>query len=556
MRNRLFTALALALAVGLAAAASPYASSSPDGLERVAGDTGFAASRASRIARPRPTTRFPASRTRVYGVPAPPGSRICSSSASLGSPPSCGGGLRRRERRRPLARADRPAGDPASPVHRLDPRAKLLGFVAITCTAVSAPLDGSPVYAGCALALVALAAAEHAHTIWRRARAVLLLVLFAAVFVPFVDRGGDKVAVGPLMLSAAGLAVLGTVAAKATIGTVSAVLLGATTSYPAVLRALESLPRPQAITVIAAFSYRYLFVLTDEAAHDARRARRARVPAAHRARRGRDRPARRLAVPARARARGTRIPCDGGAWICRLDARARAADVPARRRGVPRRAGRGIARPRVGVEVAGELAIHASGVRFRYPDGRVALDGVDLHVGHGERVAILGPNGAGKTTLMLHLNGLLTGEGKLEVAGLEVGRRTLRELARVGLVFQDPDDQLFMPTVREDVAFGPLNLGLSAAEAGARGGGAGGGADGDHERSPRQLSMRITSHMAMATVLANAAAPARAAASISQPGPARAARAAGHAARRARAALLIVTRTTLVGSPAGCCSAR
>ena len=161
-----------------------------------------------------------------------------------------------------------PAGDPASPVHRLDPRAKLLGFVAITCTAVSAPLDGWPVYAGCAVALVALAAAARvpAHTIWQRARAVLLLVLFAAVFVPFVDRGGDEVAVGPLMLSAAGLAVLGTVAAKATIGTVSAVLLGATTSYPAVLRALESLRVPRAITVIAAFSYRYLFVLADEAA--------------------------------------------------------------------------------------------------------------------------------------------------------------------------------------------------------------------------------------------------------------------------------------------------
>ena len=120
-------------------------------------------------------------------------------------------------------------------------------------------------------------------------------------------------------------------------------------------------------------------------------------------------------------------------------------------------------------------------------------------------MAVLGPNGAGKTTLMLHLNGLLTGEGELEVAGLEVGRRTLRELrARVGLVFQDPDDQLFMPTVREDVAFGPLNLGLSAAEAAARVEEALAAVRMEHavDRAPHQLSMGERRRVAIATVLA------------------------------------------------------
>jgi cobalt/nickel transport system ATP-binding protein len=111
-------------------------------------------------------------------------------------------------------------------------------------------------------------------------------------------------------------------------------------------------------------------------------------------------------------------------------------------------------------------AIDARGLRYRYPNGVVGLDGLDLHVTHGERVAVLGPNGAGKTTLMLHLNGLLTGEGELEVAGIRVGAGDVQELrAAVGLVFQDPDDQLFMPTVREDVAFGPLNLGATREEA-------------------------------------------------------------------------------------------
>lgn len=101
-------------------------------------------------------------------------------------------------------------------------------------------------------------------------------------------------------------------------------------------------------------------------------------------------------------------------------------------------------------------------VRFAYPDGHRALDGVDLHVHPGERVALLGPNGAGKTTLVLHLNGILTPQsGSVTIDGLPVERAHLAEIRRrVGLVFQDPDDQLFMPTVRADVAFGPTNLGL------------------------------------------------------------------------------------------------
>jgi len=106
------------------------------------------------------------------------------------------------------------------------------------------------------------------------------------------------------------------------------------------------------------------------------------------------------------------------------------------------------------------------GLAFAYPDGHQALFGVDLHVHRGERVAVLGPNGAGKTTLVLHLNGILVpGRGTVSVSGLPVVKDNLAEIRRrVGIVFQDPDDQLFMGSVRDDVAFGPRNLGLRGAD--------------------------------------------------------------------------------------------
>ena len=113
-----------------------------------------------------------------------------------------------------------------------------------------------------------------------------------------------------------------------------------------------------------------------------------------------------------------------------------------------------------------EPSLAVRDLAFAYPDGHQALFGIDLTLAPGERVALLGPNGAGKTTLVMHLNGILRGgHGRVEVGGLPVVPANLPEVRRrVGIVFQDPDDQLFMPTVREDVAFGPANLGLRGIE--------------------------------------------------------------------------------------------
>ena len=108
-------------------------------------------------------------------------------------------------------------------------------------------------------------------------------------------------------------------------------------------------------------------------------------------------------------------------------------------------------------------AIRVAGLRHRWPDGTDALAGVDLTVARGERLAVLGPNGSGKTTLALHLIGALDrSAGEVAVTGLPVEKRNLAEIRRrVGLVFQDPDDQLLLPTVGADVALGPANLGLT-----------------------------------------------------------------------------------------------
>jgi cobalt/nickel transport system ATP-binding protein len=108
-----------------------------------------------------------------------------------------------------------------------------------------------------------------------------------------------------------------------------------------------------------------------------------------------------------------------------------------------------------------DKVIEIEHLSYDYPDGTPALRGIDLVVYRHESVAILGPNGAGKSTLLYHLNGTLMGNGRVTILGLPVEKTNLKEIRRkVGLVFQSPEDQLFCPTVFDDVAFGPLNMGL------------------------------------------------------------------------------------------------
>jgi len=151
-------------------------------------------------------------------------------------------------------------------------------------------------------------------------------------------------------------------------------------------------------------------------------------------------------------------------------------------------------------------AIEVCGLRYTYPDGTEALSGITLRVRPGERVALLGPNGAGKTTLVLHLNGLLEGDGgSVEIAGVPIAKNTVREIRRlVGVVFQDPDDQLFMATVRQDVAFGPANYGLKGHDLEHRVEDALEvvGMRGAADRAPHHLSVGERRRVALATVLA------------------------------------------------------
>ena len=151
-----------------------------------------------------------------------------------------------------------------------------------------------------------------------------------------------------------------------------------------------------------------------------------------------------------------------------------------------------------------EEIIRVDNLSFRYPDGQQALSDITLAIYHGESVALIGPNGAGKSTLFLHLNGILRSDGVVKVLGRPLDDKNLRWIrSKVGLVFQNPDDQLFSATVFDDVAFGPINMGYSEAEVKQCVTRALDwvGMTGYEQRSPYHLSIGEKKRIAIATVL-------------------------------------------------------
>lgn len=150
--------------------------------------------------------------------------------------------------------------------------------------------------------------------------------------------------------------------------------------------------------------------------------------------------------------------------------------------------------------------VEAVNLSYRYPDGHLALDAVSFSITHGESVAVIGANGAGKSTLLQHLNGcLLPSSGEVRIGHLPVTRQSLDTVRRtVGMVFQNPDDQLFMPTVLEDVQFGPSNMGFAESAARMRAMEALQQVGAAHlvESAPYHLSGGEKKRVALATVLA------------------------------------------------------
>ncbi len=270
-----------------------------------------------------------------------------------------------------------------------------------------------------------------------------------------------------LELSESGLLDAWNILAKGTLGVVASILLAATTEPRALLIGVERLHLPGLMVQIMSFMLRYVDVVGGEM-------NRMRIARESRGFQGRD--VRHLKVVAqsagalfiRSYERGERVHLAmlsrgyNGTMPVVHDRACRPRAVGDRRRAAAGRPRRHCRRLDGGVMTAHPPSLVVRDLAFAYPDGHQALFGVDLSLAAGERVALLGPNGAGKTTLVMHLNGILRGgHGEVEVAGLPVVAENLLEIRRrVGIVFQDPDDQLFMPTVREDVAFGPANLGV------------------------------------------------------------------------------------------------
>ncbi|GAA0234916.1 hypothetical protein GCM10010492_37300 [Saccharothrix mutabilis subsp. mutabilis] len=376
-----------------------------------------------------------------------------------------------------------------SPVHRLPPQVKIVAAVVSVLCVVATPREAFPAFGIYLLAITAVWFVARIPPTWFASRALIelpfVVLAFALPFTghaPYADFFGVAVSVEGAL---AGWNIL----AKGTLGVLVSLTLAATTAPQDLLLGLQRLRMPSVLVTIATLMLRYAEVVVAEA----KRMRVARIS------RGDDP---RFLWQLGATAKGV------GSLFIRSYERGERVHLAMVSRGWTGRMpdGRGSVAVEAVPATTTAPALLVEKLAFAYPDGHQALYGVNLRVERGERVAVLGPNGAGKTTFVLHLNGVLSGgSGRIEVAGLPVTKENLREIRRrVGVVFQDPDDQLFLPTVRQDVAFGPANFGLRGEELDerVRAALAAVGMSDVADRSPLHLSGGQRRRVALATVLA------------------------------------------------------
>ena len=340
---------------------------------------------------------------------------------------------------------------------------------------------------------------------------IIPFVSVISIFMPFYIKGNTLFEVSlfhlTLAVSIEGLQSFFSVMIKSWFSILAMILLNSTTPFPLIIQAFNNLHIPEILVINITFMYRYLFILSEEAmsmitARDCRffggfSIRQVKVVGNMAA-----------VLFIRTLGRSERIYnsmvsrgfqgemktisrdrfCFGGhyfytSFLTLFDF----------------------------IENSGEVlmennpAVKIENLIYTYPDGRKALDGISFSVEKGKSVGLIGHNGAGKSTLIMHLNGILMGRGRIEIMGISANRKNLREIRKkVGIVFQNPDDQLFMSTVFDDIAFGPLNMGLSSEEVENKVKEVieAVGLPGFEKRLPHHLSFGEKKRIALATVLA------------------------------------------------------
>lgn len=372
---------------------------------------------------------------------------------------------------------------------KIDSRLKVVAALAMVLAVVLTPARAFGWFAAYTVLLAALMLILRVSPGYalKRSLAAVPLVLLTALPTPFLQKGPQGLVAfyGPdgLAVYQYGLLIFWNALIKAWLSLLSMTLLMATTPVPALLAALQQLRAPKALVSQIALIHRYGGLFTEELAR-MRRAAESRNFGGARSYRWKVIGQLVGSLFLRSYERGERVHA---AMMARgYDGTGALIGNPGPASGSP------------------TSVLEIRNLRFTYPDGTTALRGVDLDVQAGETMALLGPNGAGKSTLLLNLNGILKGEGFIRVAGEIMQDHNLRRIRqKVGLVFQNPDDQLFMVRAYEDVAFGPANAGLSAVEVENRVKQALGqvGLAGYEERAAYHLSSGEKKRLSIATVL-------------------------------------------------------